>query len=343
TYGSLKINPAKVSITGTDNTATYTGNQQTNTGATVTGAVNGETVTVTGSYAKATTVNDGKVSDASYTLSSNNYTIDSVTYGSLKITPVTVTLSATKIYDGSAAFTVTSATSYTNYSANFTYTLSGTDAGNVYLTGGTGSVTSANVGNYTSFASNNLTLSSANYALSSTISATINPAPLGVALYGTYNGSKSFSAGANLTANTTSSAIASDSLTGNFIKVVGLQGSDAVSGATINNQNVAGNGTNSVTALTGIGGFASSSTDRSAGNYYVASSNYNATGGTFSSINTVITPIAGTTNTVTLSKATLGINLNATYNGTNTYTSTIKTNGLVGTADTTNGVASVTI
>ncbi|MBT8569990.1 hypothetical protein G6705_08585, partial [Polynucleobacter paneuropaeus] len=47
--------------------------------------------------------------------------------------------------------------------------------------------------------------------------------------------------------------------------------------------------------------------------------------------------------TVTLSKAALGINLNATYNGTTSYSTGIQTNGLVGTADTTYGVASVTI
>ncbi|MBT8570057.1 hypothetical protein G6705_08975, partial [Polynucleobacter paneuropaeus] len=331
--GSLTITPAQIVLTGTSNTVTYTGSTQTNTGASVT--INGNAATLNGSSISGlagdtlTLTGYGSGSDAgtykdtlgvSGLTPTSNYAVSKVNNGQLTISPenVTVNLFATKVYDGSTSFAITgTATSYTNYIANFTYTLSGATGGSVYLLSGSTNTTSANVGSYI-VSTSGFALSSTNYTLSGTGSATINPAPLGVALYGTYNGSKSFSAGTNLTANTTSSAIASDSLTGNFIKVVGLQGSDAVSGATINNQNVAGNGTNSVTALTGIGSFASSSTDRSAGNYYVASSNYNATGGTFSSINTAITPIAGTTNAVVINPAKVsitGTDNTATYTG----------------------------
>ena len=103
------MTPATLTITGTDNTSVYNGGIQTNKGAIITGQVGNQKVVVSGGYAQATNVNEGSVSDApygSYTLSyskgaeAGNYSVVTNYSGSLTITPATVSLSATKTYDG---------------------------------------------------------------------------------------------------------------------------------------------------------------------------------------------------------------------------------------------------
>jgi TonB family protein len=185
-----------------------------------------------------------------------------------------------------------------------------------FITGVTG--TPGTVGGATNLLTNYQINSSANGTATtgtpgttSTNTVTLGAAPLGVVVSGTYNGTKTYVAGGAVTIN-----------------LAGLVGSDiggTASSATVNSSNV-GSG-NYVTGVTPTSGWLAS-------NYVVYGGNEAGSSGT---PNGGVYPgtisggaNSGGTNTVTLSKALLGINLNATYNGTNTYTSTIKANGLVG-------------
>ena len=128
---------------------------------------------------------------------------------------------------------------------------------------------------------------------------TLSKAALGINLNATYNGTTSYTS---------------------TMKTNGLVGGDAVTSVAISSANVGDNLTNYITGVTGTSG--NSATTNLLNNYTInAVAKGTATTGN---------PGATDTNTVTLTKAALGINLNATYNGTTSYTSTVKTNGLVG-------------
>ena len=101
-----------------------------------------------------------------------------------------------------------------------------------------------------------------------TNTATLAKAPLGLSVSGTYDGTTSYSTAGGAT-----------------ITPTGLQGGDTVTGVTLSNANVAGNGSNYVTALTG--GTASLSN-------YTLNNSYYATAGT-------------SQNVATLSRAPLGV------------------------------------
>ena len=194
-----------------------------------------------------------------------------------------------------------------------------------YITGVTGNagVNDTNLlNNYIISSSASGTPTSGTPGSTTTNTVTLTAAPLGITLSATYNGLSSYGTSANITRlNTTNSGIT----------VAGLLQTDYVSGITIFSPNVSANNSNYVTAISGSSNVST--------NYSLPSVNYAATGGSFTGSQT---PIAGTTNAVLLAKAPLGINLNAVYNGTTTYSAVIKTNGLVG-ADITPGVSSVTI
>lgn len=129
--------------------------------------------------------------------------------------PLTVTVS--KIYDGSAAFTSG-------------FSLSGmvnSDAAPT-LSGGA-SVASRNAGNYTSLASSTLTQNNSNYTLTgATIDATISQLALGVTVSKTFDGSTSFSRDFQLsgmvsgdsTPTITGAAIVSNSIAGDYTSFV---------------------------------------------------------------------------------------------------------------------------
>jgi hypothetical protein len=124
---------------------------------------------------------------------------------------------------------------------------------------------------------------------------------------GTYNGTTTYSGSTTLSASTTSS---------NGVSIVGLQGSDTVTGLTILSPNVSANATNVVD------GFGAGST--------ALLSNY-----TLPSRNSTTPVAAGTTNFVTLSPAPLGILVQGIDNGGNVYTdgvngATLTSSGLVG-------------
>jgi hypothetical protein len=114
--GTIVVAKAPLSIVGDVTQAVYNGTQQTNT-ATVTGAVNGEVITTSGS-AVATNVVDGAVNDALVAVAGsgvnlNNYQI-AISQGSLEITPATLTVSGitanSKPYDGTDAATLSVST-----------------------------------------------------------------------------------------------------------------------------------------------------------------------------------------------------------------------------------------
>ncbi|PUE10144.1 hypothetical protein B9Z33_08505 [Limnohabitans sp. T6-20] len=114
--GTIVVAKAPLTITGATTEAVYNGTQQTNT-ATVTGAVNGEVITTSGS-AVATNVSQGKVNDqlvavAGSGVDLNNYAVTTL-QGSLTITPATLTVSGitanTKQYDGTDAATLSVST-----------------------------------------------------------------------------------------------------------------------------------------------------------------------------------------------------------------------------------------
>jgi outer membrane protein OmpA-like peptidoglycan-associated protein len=114
--GTIVVAQAPLSIVGGVTQAVYNGTQQTNT-ATVTGAVNGEVITTSGS-AVARNVADGTVTDALVAVAGsgvnlNNYQI-AITQGTLEITPATLTVSGitanSKPYDGTDAATLSVST-----------------------------------------------------------------------------------------------------------------------------------------------------------------------------------------------------------------------------------------
>jgi hypothetical protein len=114
--GTIVVAKAPLSIVGDVTQAVYDGTQQTNT-ATVTGAVNGEVITTSGS-AVATNVVDGAVNDALVAVAGsgvnlNNYDI-AISQGSLEITPATLTVSGivanTKQYNGTDTATLSVST-----------------------------------------------------------------------------------------------------------------------------------------------------------------------------------------------------------------------------------------
>jgi outer membrane protein OmpA-like peptidoglycan-associated protein len=115
--GTIVVAKAPLSIVGDVTRAVYDGTQQTNNSATVTGAVNGEVITTSGS-AVATNVVDGAVNDALVAVAGsgvnlNNYDI-AISQGSLEITPATLTVSGivanTKQYNGTDTATLSVST-----------------------------------------------------------------------------------------------------------------------------------------------------------------------------------------------------------------------------------------
>ncbi|MEA9567791.1 TonB family protein, partial [Polynucleobacter sp. AP-Nickl1-40-C4] len=150
---------------------------------------------------------------------------------------------------------------------------------------------------------------------------TLSKAALGIAVAGTYNGTNSYTNGTGNETITLTGLVASDAT-----KVTNNSNNNGVT-ATINSQDVSANATNFTssiaTSIFTVGNYALYNTAS-------ASATYNTTPG-------------NTLNTVTLSKAALGIAVAGTYNGTNSYTNgtgneTITLTGLVGSDIGKNGV-----
>ncbi|WP_415835958.1 beta strand repeat-containing protein, partial [Polynucleobacter paneuropaeus] len=223
---------------------------------------------------------------------------------SYTVNPAVLNIAAiSKTYDGTTAFT----------NAN-TYTLSGTRYnGDAMPTISSGSATSssANAAAYTSFASNGLTLSNANYTLTGgTVAATIDKAPLGIVISGVYSGS-------------TTIAPTSYTVTG-LVSVSGTAQTLVPTSVTVNDANVSTNGANYVTAINSKTGTANLS------NYAITTA-YNGTSGTT------------TTNAVALTGAPLGLTVTGIYNGLYSITpNSVLPTGLLN-SQTLTGLSSVTL
>ncbi|MBU3578129.1 MBG domain-containing protein [Polynucleobacter sp. UK-Kesae-W10] len=110
TADTLVIHPASITIVGKNNSYSYNGLVQNNSGAIVSGLLGADSVSSAGisisGYAAATHVSQGSVADnLSATISSGNYTVASVQQGSLSITPVAITVTgntASYVYNGNA-------------------------------------------------------------------------------------------------------------------------------------------------------------------------------------------------------------------------------------------------
>jgi hypothetical protein len=174
-----------------------------------------------------------------------------------KVLTVTGTVAVTKVYDGTTAITITGGT---------LVGLTSGDAANVTLVQ-SAVLTSANVSNTASvIISDSITgTAAANYILvqPSGVTAIITPAPLGITVTAEYNG-------------TTSVTPSTYAVTG----LVAGQTITGLSSATVNNANVANNGSNFVTSIVTSGGTASLS------NYSINSA-YNATAGNTKNVATI--------------------------------------------------------
>lgn len=162
----------------------------------VSGAIDGDTVNVSntgGTYSQANVGTGLSVTATGLTATSaTNGAATVYGYGASgsasgnigEITTKALTITGTKTYDQSAAFTLAQ------------LGLSGVISGDTAtLTGGSASVSSANANTYNSFASNTLTVSNSNYAVTGagvTVAATINKAPLTLTAAKTYDGLASF-------------------------------------------------------------------------------------------------------------------------------------------------------
>ncbi|MBU3599119.1 filamentous hemagglutinin N-terminal domain-containing protein [Polynucleobacter sp. 30F-ANTBAC] len=174
--GTIPVAKAPLSIVGATTSSPYNGSTQTNT-YTVSGAVNNQSITATGS-GQATHVSDGTVADSLVAVAGSganlsNYTV-TITNGSIAVTPLAITGEAQvtgKTYDGTTATTGS-------------ITLSGVLAGDQGSTAATGAFTftGANAGTQTATVSN-LSINNSDYTLTVpnlNSSATIAKAPLTV-------------------------------------------------------------------------------------------------------------------------------------------------------------------
>jgi len=334
TLGSLTITAAPLNVVGANNKAVYSGSAQSNSGATVTGQVAGQSITVNdaaSAYASVTNVATGKVADTSYALTygsgvdSSNYSVNT-TLGSLTITAAPLNVVGANnslVYNGVLQTNSGAVVTINGNKATVTgTTITGLGTDTLTLTGyatGTNANSAPNPDNL------GITANS-NYSLVTVLngSLTITPAPLGMALNATYNGTKTFTANS---AVTTTGSIA----TGGSLTVNGLQASDNVTGVTLSDANVA-TANNLITTVSGSAG--TTLWNGTSGNYIIHSRSNAGTGGNYangiySGTNTgnVNVNVNGT-NTVSLTAAALGININAVYNGTNSFT--VSSTGLVG-------------
>jgi hypothetical protein len=173
-------------ILGVTAEKTYDGSNSFTTGFTLTGMVGDEAApTVTGSatVASANAATYASFATNGLTLSDANYTLDGGTVLAT-IDPAKLGVTVTKTYDADNSFTT-----------GFTFTgMVGDDAAPT-VSSGSATVSSANAATYTSFTTNDLTLSDTNYTLDGgTVSATIAQKELAASLTGefsrTYDGTR---------------------------------------------------------------------------------------------------------------------------------------------------------
>jgi filamentous hemagglutinin family protein len=184
-------------------------------GSSVAGVGSGKAVTATGLILTAV---QGAKPVYGYTLASSTVVGD---VGVVTAVPLNMFIS--KTYDG-----LNSLTQADNYALTG---MVGQEAAPT-ISSGLATLSSANAGSYSSFSSNTFSLSNSNYTLAGgAMSTVVNAAPLGISVTGTYSGSTAI---APLT-HTVSGLVHGETL--------------LPTGVTVSNKNVAGNGSNYVTAI----------------------------------------------------------------------------------------------
>ena len=318
TGSSYSITPAPlgITVTGTYNgSTTFTTSNSTITASGLIGSESISSVTAnsknvgSGNYVTAISGANGFVA-SNYAIYSGNEvgTTGTLTSGvragtvsgttntggtnTVTVTAANLSLSGSGIYNGTTAVAGSTLTATGVNGESFSVTGSGNTTNlsnaNIQTNSTLASVTGLVLGS-----SSNGGLSNNYNALSTTGSSySITPAPLGITVTGTYNGSTTFT-----TSNST-------------ITASGLIGSESISSVTANSKNV-GSG-NYVTAISGANGFVAS-------NYAIYSGNEVGTTGTLTSgvrAGTVSgTTNTGGTNTVTVTPATVSLSATKTYDG----------------------------
>ncbi len=174
------VNPRPLTVTVSK---TYDASAAFTSGFSLSGTVNSDATPTLSGGASVSSINAGNyTSFASSTLTQNNtnYTLTGATINAT-ISQKPLNLSVSKIYDASTVF-----------NSNFQLTgMAGSDA--EPTVSGSASVSNSAVGNYTSFASNGLSLSNTNYTLTGgTVTSTISQRPLNITVSKTYDGSTLF-------------------------------------------------------------------------------------------------------------------------------------------------------
>lgn len=193
TNGSLRITPKALTVVGAQTTVVYNATTRTNT-STITGLVTGDAITVSGSASarNVSTINDA-LSVAFTSGDASNYTT-TITDGFLKITPAIISISgitaADKIYDGSTTASLSGSPTITG--------ILGTDAVSVNTSSLTGAFADENAGTNKTVLISGIGITgydAANYQLSggttATTTADIDRRTLtvtGTSLTTTYNG-----------------------------------------------------------------------------------------------------------------------------------------------------------
>ncbi len=170
---------------------TYDGTTSSTASPTVIGLqTTAETISATQQYtdpsagtSKLGLISAYTIKDASSSSSSSaNYSVSTSSDASGTINTAPLTLTISKTYDGTTAFTTSNS-----------YSLSGTVTGDTTPTlSGSGATSSANAATYTSLSSSSFALNNSNYSIQSTVAATIAPAPLSLSISKTYDGTTTF-------------------------------------------------------------------------------------------------------------------------------------------------------
>ncbi|MBU3606858.1 hypothetical protein IEN92_08875, partial [Polynucleobacter sp. MWH-Creno-3A4] len=255
--GTNNITPISYTINGLIGGQTITGLSSVTVSSSSIGSNGSNFVTgivISGGTALATNYTFAPAYSATSGIGQN---IATLVAASQKVLTVVNTSAVTKVYDGTTAITITGGT---------LVGLSAGDAANVTLVQ-SAVLSSANVSSTASVIINNTITgaSAANYILvqPSGITAIVTPAPLGITITAEYSG----------TTYVTPSAF---TLTG----LVAGQTITGLSSATVNNANVANNGSNYVTSIVSSGGTASLSN-------YSLNSVYNAAAGNTKNVATI--------------------------------------------------------
>ncbi len=340
-HNIASITPVGLTVLGVGGSKNYDGTASFSAGqlSLGSGVVDGDIVQLAGSAAVASKDIGAYTQWASSNLSltgsgASNYTLIGGAVSAL-INPAPLGIAVNAIYNGTTSFTHGSGATLTTAGLIGAETVTGVTVSDANVdavtaakfvtgvTGGNGFVAS----NYVLYGAGtpayNQSLSGGNITTSNNTSS-IAPAPLGIAAAPTYNGTTAFATTAGVASGGTGSLV-----TGGSVSVAGLVNGHTLAGFSLDSANVASAG--KVTDATLGGG--------------IDARNYVLNGSVFGSAASVsagaLADGSAATNVASLAAAPLGIAVNATYNGTTSFThgsgAILTTAGLIG-AETVTGV-----